>query len=619
MNRQVYLLVILSLILGVSSCSTNDSREKQISVCPFPIENVILNDSWICHRETLNTEYLKSLDADRLLHNFRINAGMSSSAVPLEGWEAPNVGLRGHFVGHYLSASSSIVKKYNDSILRDRLEYMVNELDKCQTALGNGYLSAFPETDFDILEAEAGGVWAPYYTYHKIMQGLLDVYVNTGNMKAYEMVLDMADYVAMRMSKLDEAAISDMLYTTQANPSNEPGGMNEVLYRLYALSKEEKHLELAQIFDRKWFLTPLVGNKDVLSGLHSNTHIALVNGFAAGYAVTKDTRYYDAVVNFWNMLIADHAYVNGSSSGPRPNVTTPTSLMAEHWGRPGQLSNTLTGAIAESCVSHNTQKLTAQLFEWTCDPQYADAYMNTFYNSIMALQNAETGAYVYHLPLGSPRTKSFLDSYRDFRCCNGSSIEAFALLNKNIYYHRDRDLWVNMYIPTTLNWDEYGVKVIQDGDLLQTHEVRFILKMDVSQALSINLFAPSWSKKTEVYVNGELVGTASPNSYFTLNRDWNDNDHICIRFDFDFYVRSMPDDEDAIAIFYGPLLLAFQSPAEISLCGNSDDIMKNLEVVDEKLLKFVLTNEGERYDLKPLLLVKDEPYSIYVHANKLHD
>lgn len=410
-----------------------------------------------------------------------------------------------------------------------------------------------------------------------------------------------------------------MLYTTQANPANEPGGMNDVLYKLYRISKDEKHLKLAQIFDRKWFLMPLANNVDILSGLHSNTHIVLVNGFSECYEITKNPIYYNAVTHFWDMLAYKHAYVNGSSSGPRPNVTTPTSLTSEHWGRPGQLSNTLTGEIAETCVSHNTQRLTSKLFEWTCKPRYADWYMNAFYNSIMALQNAKTGEYVYHLPLGSPRRRKFLNSYSDFRCCNGSSIEAFSLLNKNIYFHDDKNVWVNLYIPTVLDWKERHIKISQEGDFIRDQKAELTVASDSAQFLSLNLFIPSWGKGAKVYVNNHLQGVAAENSFFNLNREWRNCDCIRVQFDFKFRVESIPDDKNTVAIFYGPLLLSFQSAEEISLYGEKDDILSNLEVSDRESLLFVLNNGGKKYYLKPLLSIEDEPYSVYVRINKLYD
>lgn len=190
---------------------------------PFPSHDVELASSWVKQREDLNTAFLKSLEPDRLLHNFRVNAGLPSVAKPLEGWESPGVGLRGHFVGHYLSAVSALVERYEDAGLARNLEKVVEGMYACQQAHGNGYLSAFPETDIEVLETRFTGVWAPYYTLHKIMQGLLDVYLRTGNEKAYAMVEGLAGYVDRRMSKLDPATVARMMYTADANPQNEMG------------------------------------------------------------------------------------------------------------------------------------------------------------------------------------------------------------------------------------------------------------------------------------------------------------------------------------------------------------------------------------------------------------
>ena len=577
-------------------------------VIPFPVSAVTLMPSWIKQREDLNTAYLKSLDPDRLLHNFRVNAKLPSNAKPLEGWEAPGIGLRGHFTGHYLSAASILIEKYKDSLLGRRLNYMVDELYKCQQALGNGYLSAFPERDFDTLEKKSGGVWAPYYTYHKIMQGLLDVSQRTANRRAYEMVVNMASYVERRTSKLDEATIGKMLYTAQANPANEAGAMNEVLYNLHKVSKNPKHLALAKIFDRDWFVVPLSQNKDILSGLHSNTHLVLVNGFAQRYSITGESLYRNAAIHFWDMLINQHTYANGSSSGPRPNVTTPTSLTAEHWGVPGHLSNTMTREIAESCVSHNTQKLTATLFGWTANAKYADTYMNTLFNSVLALQSGRNGACVYHLPLGSPRKKAFLKE-NDFRCCNGSSIEAFASLNSGIYYHNDSALWVNLYIPSKLTWAAKGIALEQTGNFPADGKIELTVSAKNKAAFGMKLFIPSWAKKADVYINNEKQTIpVDPGAYLSFYREWKNNDKVRLEFYYDFYIKTMPDDKNVVAIFYGPSLLAFQTGAELILKGAHDEIIKNLSYSGDR---FKLVDNGQTYSLRPLFDIEAESYGVY--------
>lgn len=184
--RFIYFICFL-VSWSAAHCQFNSTASK---VIPFASTSVRLLPSWVKQREELNIKYLQSLEPERLLHNFRVNAGLPSTAVPLEGWESPKIGIRGHFVGHYLSAISSVVEKYQDAVLSKNMNYIVDELYKCQQIYGSGYLSAFPEKDFDVLETKFGGVWAPYYTYHKMMQGLLDVYTRTGNKKAYAMVID---------------------------------------------------------------------------------------------------------------------------------------------------------------------------------------------------------------------------------------------------------------------------------------------------------------------------------------------------------------------------------------------------------------------------------------------
>lgn len=609
---RIKIIVFLTFsIFSINGFGQNNVSQALVEQAePFPSISVKLNSSWVKNRELLNTVYIKSLDPDRLLHNFRINAGLASHAKPLEGWEDPKCGLRGHFVGHYLSAVSSLVERYQDTLLSRRLNYMVTELGKCQQSLGKGYLSAFPESDFDKLETKFTGVWAPYYTYHKIMQGLLDVYSRTGNKQALDIVNGMADYVSFRMSRLDDQTIEKMLYTVAANPPNEAGAMNEVLYKLYKVTNNHKHLALAKLFDRDWFAMPLSKNHDILSDLHSNTHLVMVNGFAQRYTITGETKYHDAVINFWNMLESSHTYVNGTSSGPRPNVTTPTSLSAEHWGTPGHLSNTMTREIAESCVTHNTQKLTATLFNWTAQPRYAEAYMNTFYNAVMALQNSENGACVYHLPLGSPRTKAFLKE-NDFRCCNGTSIESFAALNSNIYFHNASELWVNLYIPSEVSWKQKNLTVTQSGNFPADSAVTFSIAAKQPVKFGLHLFIPAWAKSAQLYINGKQQPMElKSSSYLTVKREWHDQDQIKLVFDYQFRITTMPDDNKIVAIFYGPTLLAFDTTNELALKSAPTDLLKNLSVINHH--EFQLKDDKKNYKLRPFYEIgAAESYGVY--------
>ena len=605
MNKAVFSFLILTLFL------LDFRLTAQTKVMPFIGNEVKLNPSWIRQKEDLNTKYLHQLDPERLLHNFRVNAGLPSSAAPLEGWESPGCGLRGHFTGHYLSACATLIKSEGDSLLAKRISYMIDELQKCQQKMGGKYLSAFPESEFDTLEKKYGGVWAPYYTFHKIMQGLLDVYTLTGNPKAYQVLQNMADYVEARMAKLQAEEIEKILYSAEANPTNEAGGMNEVLHNLYAVSKDEKHLKLAKVFDRKWFYQPLMDGKDILSGLHSNTHIVLVNGLARRFENTGEIDFQIAAENFWDMLLNHHAYVNGSSSGPRPIATTPTSRIAEHWGHADHLSSTLTGEIAESCVTHNTQKLTANLFCWSAAPEYAEAYMNTFYNAVLPIQNSENGTVVYHLPLGSPRTKNYLTE-NDFKCCNGSGIEAFAHLNSNIYFHDANNLWVNLFIPSELNWKEKGIKIQQNTGFPEVSKTSFRVSADSPVKFALQLFIPSWaSGQTKIFVNGEpYKAKINPLSFTEIDRIWQEGDVVEIQFEYQFHLKSMPDNPNVIALFYGPVLLAFETDKELILKGNSELILQNLTKNDGDF-SFRLNNNNILYQLKPFYSITNQSYGVY--------
>ncbi len=611
MYKSILIVFLLIAHYSLNGQTVKNNRECVEIVFPFPTQNVILKPSWIRGREELNCTFLKSLDPDRLLHNFRITAGLPSQAIPLEGWEAPQVGLRGHFTGHYLSAVSHLVRKYKDPQLSKHLIYMIEELDKCRQASANGYLGAFPQEDFDVLETRFTGVWAPYYTYHKIMQGLWDTYVYTHNTQAYDIVLSMAEYVQNRMAKLNKETIEKMMYTAEANPQNEMGAMNEVLYKLYRLSDNSRHFSLAETFDQDWFLNPLSKNEDILSGLHSNTHIVLVNGFVQRYSITQESKYHDAAINFWNMLMNSHAYANGSSSGPRPNVVTPTSATAEHWGEPGILSNTFTKEIAESCVTHNTQKLTSSLFEWTADPKYADSYMNTFYNAVLPTQNENTGCYVYHLPLGSPRQKKYLKE-NDFFCCNGSSVEAFTQFNSGIYYHNDSALWVNLYIPSEVNWDDKEIRVEQQGEFPKGTDVNFIVSARRESEFVLKLYIPTGTKSCTVFVNNERYASCTTSeSYLNIKRKWHNKDEVKLVFEYNFHLKPTADNSNVFAIYYGPMMLAFEEKEEIILKGDQELILNNLSVIGEEANRFNLHNNGKNYLLRPFFEIESQDYGVY--------
>jgi DUF1680 family protein len=237
--------------------------------------------------------------------------------------------------------------------------------------------------------------------------------------------------------------------------------------------------------------------------------------------------------------------------------------------------------------------------------------MNTYYNAVLALQSAHTGACVYHLPLGSPRKKAFLKE-NDFRCCNGTSIEAFSQLNSGIYYHNDSALWVNMYVPSRVNWAKKGIDLEQTGNFPSNPVIEFTVSAKKKSPFTLHLLVPSWAKKVAVYINNEKQNAAIiANSYINLQREWKNNDKIRLEFQYEFYVKTMPDDKNVIAIFYGPSLLAFECASELILKGDTNSILNNLSVVDKSFNTFHLKNNGKTWLLRPFYDIDDQSYGVY--------
>src|SRR5215472_5289095 len=312
------------------------SREKvSWKVLPFPLKQVRLGQGPCKIAMEADRRYLHSLRPDRLLHTFRINAGLASSAQPLGGWEAPDCELRGHYAGgHYLSAAALMYASTGDEDLKQNANTVVAELGKCQAALKSGYLSAFPIEFFDRLR-ERQRVWAPFYTIHKIMAGLLDMYVYTGNEQALEMVQRMADWTAGYTGSLSYDHMQRVLGT-------EFGGMGEVLSNLYAVTGKDEYLDVAQRFDKNWFLDPLARHRDELKGLHVNTHIPQVIAAARYYELTGDRRHRNIAEYFWDEVVSERSYSTGGTSNH------------ESWNTdPGQLSTELSTNTTECCCAYN--------------------------------------------------------------------------------------------------------------------------------------------------------------------------------------------------------------------------------------------------------------------------
>ncbi len=503
------------------------------------MKNVRLQPGAFSAAAEANYRYLKTLPPDRLLHTFRLTAGLPSSAEPLGDWEKPDCELRGHFAGgHYLSACALAFASSGDEELKRNGDLMVAELAKCQTQHKNGYLSAFPQELFDRLR-DGVNVWAPFYTIHKVMAGHLDMYTLAGNEQALDTVEKMAKWVRSWSDPLSEQQMQRALLV-------EYGGMGEVLANLYGVTGKREYLNLAQRFDKKGFFDPLAARRDELKGLHVNTHVPQVIAAARLYELTGDKRYWNIADYFWNEVTSERSYCTGGTSN------------FELWrSDPGVLSTQLSSETAEDCCVYNMMKLTRHLFSWSPKARYMDYYERVLFNHRMGTIDPETGTTVYYLPLGNGYSKIFAKPYDSFWCCNGTGAEEFAKLTDTIYFRDDNSVFVNLYIASDLNWPEKGIRLTQQTSFPEEQGSTLFVSAAKPVDFDLKLRVPYWTKSGSVKVNRCPVPAFSdPSSYLVLRGPWKNGDRIELSLPMHLHAAPMPDKETLQAAMYGPLVLA---------------------------------------------------------------
>jgi uncharacterized protein len=510
---------------------------------PFPLQDVRLLDGPFREAMLRDQAYLLALDPDRLLHNFRVNVGLPSAAKPLGGWEAPDVELRGHTVGHYLSALALMYASTGDERFKARGDLMVAELAKVQQAASAkgyhaGYLSAFPEELFDRVEARQR-VWAPYYTIHKIMAGLLDMYQLAGNRQALDVLEKQAAWVKFRMDRLTHEQQQLMLMT-------EHGGMVEVLANLYAATGSADDLRVARLFEHAFILDPLARHEDMLDGLHANTQIPKIIGAAREYEMTGDARDRDIATYFWDRVALHRSFANGGDSDDESFF--PVEHFSEHLG----------ASTSETCNTYNMLKLTRHLFSWEPSATLMDFYERGLFNHILAQQDPATGGMFYYCPLlpGAFRTYSTPDA--SFWCCVGTGLENHGKYPDTIYFHTADALYVNLFIASELNWREKGVRVRQETRFPDQDSSRLVFTAPTPVRLAVKVRFPSWAVSgLSLAVNGAAQPVAGkPGSYVTVDREWKTGDTLSIRLPMSLRIETMPDNPKVVAFLYGPILLA---------------------------------------------------------------
>jgi len=612
--------------LAETAKQDNFVTAKPDKLVPFPMTQVRLLDGIFKAQAEINQKYLDSLTSDRLLHSFRETSGITSTATPYGGWEKPDCTLRGHFNGgHYLSAVALAYASEGNDTLRARGDAMVAELTRCQTANGKGYLSAYPAEQFALLAAvvtEYPKVWAPFYTQHKIIAGLVDMYVHTGNEQALAVAEGMAGWVRGYFQGIGEDQRQKMLRI-------EYGGMNEVLANLYGLTGKQEYLDTARLFEQPVFLDPLAQHRDSLRGLHANTHVPKVIGAARMYELTGDARYREIAQYFLYEVLTQRSYAIGNTS------------VGESWrSDPGNLKGSLEYHDAECCVAYNLMKLERHVFTWTGDARWMDAYERQMWNCRLGTQNAQ-GLKQYFFPLAAGYWRFYNSAEGSFWCCTGTGAEEFAKFNDTIYFHDVAGVWVNQFIASELDWKEQKFGLRQETSFPAEQGTTLRIKVATPQRRTIHIRIPGWvAEGGSVSINGrKLEAFAQTGSYLSLTREWRNGDKVEFTLPMQLHSEPLLGDATMRAALYGPLVLAAESgpgpkdgptkiggydtgpkqaelgaPAEAPVAPEGD-VADWIEVVSTKELAFKLKTK-DALSVKPIVRITDEKYAVYWNTEK---
>lgn len=521
------------------------SAESVEKIQSFDMEQVKVTDPYFVNAFNKEISYLQSIDPNRLLVGYKQTAGLSTSYSKYGGWE--NTPLKGHTLGHYMSALAQAYKNTKSDAtlnadLKKRIDLIISELQACQNKRGDGYIYAETTSQFDVVEGKATGtLWAPWYTMHKIMAGLITVYELEGNPAALTVASNLGNWIYNRVSKWDSATQAKVLGV-------EYGGMNDCLIDLYKLTGNSNHLAAAKKFEEPTLLNTIASGNNILPGKHANTTIPKFIGASNRYSTlgTSEASYLTAAQQFWNFVIKDHTYVTGGNS------------QWEAFRAVGKLDQYRDEVNNETCNSYNMLKLTRNLFKVTGDVKYADFYERSFINEILASQNPETGMTTYFKAMGTGYFKVFSKQFDNFWCCTGTGMENFTKLNDSIYFNNGSDLYINMYFSSTLNWKEKGLSLTQTANIPLSDTVNFTVDSAPSSEMKIKFRSPYWvaaDKKVTVKVNGISVNAAVVNGYLDINRVWSAGDKIELKIPAEVQVTRCTDNQNEVAFTYGPVVL----------------------------------------------------------------
>src|SRR3569833_229346 len=627
-------------------------------VRPFRLDQVRLGGGLLQEKRDRIKRFLREYDERRFLVLFNNQAGRPNprGVSPPGGWEDGGL-LSGHWTGHFMTALSQAYADQGEEVFKTKLDWMVTELAACQDAItarmGSGghsrrgeqlreprtggvhdklvgrdadagsdkssanaagwvpthpgYLGALPEDTvlrlgpprFAVYGSNAStNTWAPWYTQHKIMRGLLDAHNNTNNSQALGVVVRMAEWAHLALTIGDKnhpkyggnLTRSDLNYMWDTYIAGELGGASEIFPEIYELTgrRDGRHMETAKAFDnRESLFGAAVEDRDILvvkpqnipgrrrrERLHANTHVPQFLGYLRVYEQGGGADYLAAARNFYGWVVPHRSFASGGTGGNYPGHTDNSELFQNR----GDIANAL-GAKdgAETCTAYNMLKLARSLFMHGHTASYMDYYERGLFNQISG-SRADTSSVAdpqltYFQPHGPGSSREYGNTGT---CCGGTGMESHTKYQETVYL-RSADgsaLWVNLYVPSTLTWAERGLSVKQETAFPRGDTARFTIggKGTTSEApMDIMLRVPFWVRRGafRIMVNGEEAevataarqtsaeeGTAAaPGTYATLSRTWRAGGVIEVHMPFRIRIERALDRPDTQAIMWGPLLL----------------------------------------------------------------
>lgn len=588
--------VLLSscIFLNSSSNTMTVTAEPSSPILDFAIGDVTMTDSYSTNAFKLELDYLLSFDTEKLLAGFRENAGLSmNNATRYAGWESSLIG--GHSVGHYMSA---IAQAYQNPTLTNeerqqlynKMKTLVDGLLVCQqNSKGKpGFIWGAKKIDNNNVEIQFDNVengkinimneaWVPWYTMHKLLAGMVDIYNLTGYQNAKTVASSLGDWVYNRSSKWSAS-------TNQRVLSVEYGGMNDCLYALYQVTGKSTHATAAHYFDETaLFETVLGGGANVLNGKHANTTIpkfigalkryTTLNGKTLDGQTVDASKYLQYAEAFWDMVINRHTYITGGNSE------------WEHFGMDHILDAERTNCNCETCNSYNMLKLSRELFKITGNKKYMEYYETTYYNSILSSQNPQTGMTTYFQPMATGYFKVYSSPYNNFWCCTGSGMENFTKLGDTMYMHKGNILYVNMYQSSVLNWSDQNVKIVQNSKIPDGETSSFTVNGNGN--LDLRFRIPDWNAGVmTITVNGEKYSYKTVDGYAQVSRSFSNGDVVNITIPEEVTAYALPDVSNSYGFKYGPVVLSAQlgtSDMNQTTTGMSVSIPKDKIVSSEKI------------------------------------